>query len=96
MPSDRDAYAIRRAIFATHHHALAAEATLQASLAVGHMVTHVDEDGTMVPAFTLRSGPAPQVHEHCTISGLQTTSASRCVLAGMPYSPVDPALLTTM
>jgi len=68
MPSDRDVRAIRRAIFSTHHHALAAEPTLQASLAVGHMVTRVDEDGTMFPAFTLRSGPAPQAPALCALN----------------------------
>ena len=51
---------MRRAIFATHHHALAAEAALQDALLIGHMVTSIDQDGTMIPAFTLSSGPAPQ------------------------------------
>lgn len=50
----------RRTLFATHYHGLNHEPELQPIVQRAHMATAVQE-GTFVPLFQLREGPAPEV-----------------------------------
>ncbi|CAG9465086.1 unnamed protein product [Pedinophyceae sp. YPF-701] len=48
-----------RGLFATHYHALAAEAALAGRVQVAHMASDADEEGVFRPLFKLSQGPAP-------------------------------------
>jgi DNA mismatch repair ATPase MutS len=65
-----------RCLFATHYHGLCQESELVSCCAVAHMASTVDSEG-LVPLYSLRKGPAPEVRATATSSPKATLTCTK-------------------